>query len=258
MTILDSIRVLDFSHVYFGPYTTMLLADMGADVVKVEPPWGDIARFYPPLFGGASRVFHYLDRNKRGLTLNLKDRRGIEIAIALAERSDVIVENYSPRVMDAFGVTSERIRELNPRAVYIRMPAFGLDGPWRDNVGFAQTMEQMSGMAWLTGHPDDQPRIMRGPCDPIAGMHGAFAALLGLRERAASGAGMLVESPMVEAAINCSTEMIAEWTAAGVELTRGGNRSRFAAHRGCIPRSVRRSGSRSPSSRTRNGLRSPT
>ena len=104
MTILDKIQVLDFSHVYFGPYTTMLLADMGADVIKVEPPWGDIARFYPPLFGGASRVFHYLDRNKRGLTLNLKDRRGIEIAMALAERSD------EPAMRELRDAVVERLR----------------------------------------------------------------------------------------------------------------------------------------------------
>jgi crotonobetainyl-CoA:carnitine CoA-transferase CaiB-like acyl-CoA transferase len=93
-------------------------------------------------------------------------------------------------------------------------------------------MEQMSGMAWLTGHADDQPRIMRGPCDPIAGMHGAFASLLGLRERDRTGTAVFVESPMVEAAINCSAEMIVEWTANGAELGRMGNRSRFAAPQG--------------------------
>jgi len=93
----------------------------------------------------------------------------------------------------------------------------------------------MSGMAWLTGEPDDQPRIMRGPCDPIAGMHGCFAALLGLRERDRTGVGVLVESPMIEAALNCSAEMLVEWSANGVRLERIGNRSRTAAPQGVHP-----------------------
>jgi CoA:oxalate CoA-transferase len=130
LTILDGIRVLDFSHVYFGPYTTMLLADMGADVVKVEPPWGDIARLYPPLFGGASLVFHYLDRNKRGVTLDLKDPRGLEIAMALAERSDVVVENFSRGAMDRLGLGYEDVRKVKPDIVYASLSGFGLDGPY--------------------------------------------------------------------------------------------------------------------------------
>ena len=92
--MLDDIRILDFSHVYFGPYTTMILADMGAEVLKVEPPWGEVARLYPPLFGGMSSVFHYFDRNKKGLAFNLKDPRALEIVRKLAEKSDVVVENF--------------------------------------------------------------------------------------------------------------------------------------------------------------------
>ena len=85
-------------------------------------------------------------------------------------------KNFSPRVIEAFDLGWDVLSERNPQLVMVRMPAFGLDGPWRERVGFAQTMEQMSGMAWLTGHEADQPRIPRGPCDPIAGMHGCFAA----------------------------------------------------------------------------------
>ena len=96
-----------------------------------------------------------------------------------------MVVNFTPRVMENFGLSWDAIRELNPRCIFLRMPAFGLSGPWRDNTGFAQTMEQMTGLAWLTGHPDDQPRIQRGPCDPLSGMHAVFATLRALEERGA-------------------------------------------------------------------------
>jgi crotonobetainyl-CoA:carnitine CoA-transferase CaiB-like acyl-CoA transferase len=115
------------------------------------------------------------------------------------------------------------------------MPAFGLDGPWRDNVGFAQTMEQISGLAWITGHPDDQPRIQQGPCDPLAGMHAAFAAIVAVISRERDGEGFLLEAPMVEGALNAAAEAIVEASAHGVTLGREGNRSPWAAPQGLYP-----------------------
>ncbi len=126
---------------------------------------------------------------------------------------------------ERFALTPERLHGLNPGLVLVRMPAFGLDGPWRDRVGFAQTMEQVTGMAWITGHVDDQPRIPRGPCDPLAGAHAAFAVLTALRERERTGTGAFIESTMVEAALNVAAEQVIEWTANGVELQRMGNRA---------------------------------
>jgi crotonobetainyl-CoA:carnitine CoA-transferase CaiB-like acyl-CoA transferase len=112
------------------------------------------------------------------------------------------------------------------------MPAFGLSGPWRDNVGFAQTMEQVTGLAWITGHRDDQPRIQRGPSDPNAGMHAAFALIVGLFERDATGVGSLLEVTMVEGALNAAAELVLEKTAYGNELERDGNRSPHVAPQG--------------------------
>jgi len=115
------------------------------------------------------------------------------------------------------------------------MPAFGLDGPWRDNVGFAQTMEQMTGLAWVTGHQSDQPRIPRGPCDPLAGMSAAFAALVGLERRETTGLGSFIEASMIEPALNAAAEQVIEYSAHGVVLSREGNRSRDAAPQGLYP-----------------------
>ena len=150
-------------------------------------------------------------------------------------RSDVVIENFTPRVMDNFGLTWERIAAANPQATLVRMPAFGLSGPWRDNMGFAQTMEQMTGMAWVTGFPDDQPRIQRGPSDPNAGMHAAFATIVALAAREQSGRGHHLEVTMVEGALNASAEQVIEYTAHGVVLERDGNRSPGAAPQGLYP-----------------------
>jgi crotonobetainyl-CoA:carnitine CoA-transferase CaiB-like acyl-CoA transferase len=114
----------------------------------------------------------------------------------------------------------------------VRMPAFGLSGPWRDNTGFAQTMEQVTGLAWITGHRDDQPRIQRGPSDPNAGMHAAFALLVGLAEREATGRGSHLEVTMVEGALNAASELVIEATAYGTLLERDGNRSPNVAPQG--------------------------
>lgn len=238
---LEGLRVLDLTSWWAGPSSTQALAALGADVIHVESTTHpDGMRLTGIMFGADDwwewgHMFVAANNDKRGLTLDLTSETGRSLLLRLVDDADLIVENFSPRVIEQFGLDWDVIHARNPATVMVRMPAFGLSGPWRERVGFAQTMEQMSGMAWLTGHADDQPRIMRGPCDPIAGMHGAFAALLGLRERAASGEGMLVESPMVEAAINCSAEMIVEWSAAGAELARAGNRSRFAAPQGVYP-----------------------
>src|SRR5213079_1713246 len=115
--------------------------------------------------------------------------RGLALAKALIAKADAVVENFSPRVLDNLGLRYEDLARENPRLLMVRMPAFGLDGPWRDRTGFAQTMESVTGMAWLTGFPDGPPVLVRGACDPLAGMHAVFATLVEL----AVGGGRLVE-----------------------------------------------------------------
>jgi len=151
----------------------------------------------------------------------------------LIEQSDVLVENYSVRVMEQFGLAWDVVHAWNPRLIMVRMPAFGLDGPWRDRVGFAQTMEQVSGMAWLAGYADTAPMNARGPCDPLAGLHCAFSALVGLHLRERTGLGTHIESTMVETALNASAEQVIEWSAHGQLLSRDGNH-----HHGVAPQGV--------------------
>jgi crotonobetainyl-CoA:carnitine CoA-transferase CaiB-like acyl-CoA transferase len=236
-------RVLDLTAWWAGPIAAGVLAALGADVIHVE----SISRIDGMRTTGASvaglegpwweRSAHYLvsNVNKRDLTLDLGTEQGLAMLRALIAESDAVLENFSPRVLTNFGLDWEQVQEINPRCVLVRMPAFGLSGPWRDNTGFAQTMEQVTGMAWITGHRDDQPRIQRGPSDPNAGMHAAFAMLVGFAEREATGRGCHLEVTMVEGALNAASELVIEATAYGNLLERDGNRSPNVAPQGLYP-----------------------
>ena len=233
------LRVVDLTAWWAGPSSTALFAALGADVIHVESarrPDGmrmaGGAFFGRPQWWELSSFFLAANANKRDLTLDLNTGAGRDLLLRLVADADMLLENYTPRVLEGFGLSWDVLHAANPRLVMVRMPAFGLDGPWRDRPGFAQTMEQMTGLAWVTGFPDDQPRIQRGPCDPNGGMHAAFAAMVALERRERTGAGSLVEAPMVEAAIAVAAEQVIEYTAYGNVLGRDGNRSPRAAPQG--------------------------
>jgi crotonobetainyl-CoA:carnitine CoA-transferase CaiB-like acyl-CoA transferase len=233
---LDAIRIVDLTAFWAGPSATHFLAALGADVVKVEsiqrPDGIRFAASPPP---GTERwwehswLFHGVNVGKRSVTLDLGRPEGVELAKRLVAGADAVVENFSPRVMEAFGLGDDVLHEVNPRAVVVRMPAFGLDGPWRDRVGFAPTMEQLSGMAWMTGYPDGAPMAPRGACDPLAGIHAAFALVAALARRDRTGEGGLLELPMIEVALNVTAEQVIEHDAHRVVLEREGNRGPAAA-----------------------------
>jgi crotonobetainyl-CoA:carnitine CoA-transferase CaiB-like acyl-CoA transferase len=237
---LRGMRIIDATTWWAGPIATQMLAMLGADVIHVESTQRiDGGRSVGGTFAAqheawweCSFIFLSANSNKRGITLDLSKPKGMAIFESLIAGADALVENFSPRVMEGFGVTWEKVQALNPRCHYVRMPAFGLDGPWREHVGFAATMEQMAGLSWLTGHTDDQPRIQRGPCDPLAGMHAAFALLVAMAERDESGRGHFVECSMLEAALNVTAEQVIEYTAHGHLMERQGNRSPEAAPQG--------------------------
>lgn len=231
--------VVDLTAWWAGPSATGVLAALGADVVHIEStgrPDGmrmtGGAFIQLPQWWERSSFFLQANTNKRGITLDLDTAAGRDLLLRLVERADLVVENFTPRVLEAFDLGWDVIHATNPRTVMVRMPAFGLDGPWRDRPGFAQTMEQVTGLAWLTGHADDQPRIQRGPCDPNGGLHAAFAALVGLGRRDRTGVGCFVEAPMFEAALAVAAEPVLEWTAYGNRISRDGNRGPAAAPQG--------------------------
>jgi crotonobetainyl-CoA:carnitine CoA-transferase CaiB-like acyl-CoA transferase len=236
---LSGIRVADFTAFWAGPVATQVLASLGADVIKIEgvrrPDGMRFAGARPPTWEQWwewGPVFLCSNTNKRGVSIELSLPQGRGLALDLIARSDLVVENFSPRVMANFDLEWDAVSAANPRAIMVRMPAFGLDGPWRDRVGFAQTMEQATGMAWMTGHLDGPPIIPRGACDPIAGLHAAFAAIAALAVRDRTGAGMQIESVMVESALNIAAEMVLEYSQNGVELHRAGNRGPGACPQG--------------------------
>ncbi len=239
---LSDIRVTDFTAFWAGPVATQLLGALGADVIKVEgvrrPDGMRFSAGRPPTWDQWwewGPVFLCSNNNKRGISAELGTDAGRSVALELIAASDLVIENFSPRVMGNFGLEWDAVSAANPRAIMVRMPAFGLDGPWRDRVGFAQTMEQATGMAWMTGHADGPPMIPRGVCDPIAGLHAAFAAVAALAIRDRDGTGMHVESTMVESALNVAAEMLVEYSRNGIELRRRGNRGPGATPQGVYP-----------------------
>jgi crotonobetainyl-CoA:carnitine CoA-transferase CaiB-like acyl-CoA transferase len=236
---LAGVRVADFTAFWAGPVATQMLGTLGADVIKVEgvrrPDGMRFAGGRPPTWEQWwewGPVFLCSNTNKRGISVELSEPRGRALALDLIARSDVVVENFSPRVMANFDLEWEAVHAANPRAIMVRMPAFGLGGPWRDRVGFAQTMEQATGMAWITGNPDGPPIIPRGACDPVAGLHAAFAAVAALVVRDRTDAGMQVESAMVESVLNVAAEMVLEYSQNDIELHRDGNRGPEASPQG--------------------------
>lgn len=242
---LRGVQVVDLTAWWAGPAATNVLAALGADVVKVE----SVARpdqmrlsstRHPPAeaWWEWGPIFHAANLSKRDVTLDLNSPDGLAILHRLVDAADVLVENFTPRVIDNFGLDFGSLRERNPRLIMVRMPSFGLDGPWRDRTGFAQTMEAVSGLAWRTGYEDELPTLVLGACDPIAGAHAAFATLLALRAREQTGEGMLVESVMVESALNVAAEAIVEYGAGAPALGRAGNRGPDAVPQGVYPGSA--------------------
>jgi crotonobetainyl-CoA:carnitine CoA-transferase CaiB-like acyl-CoA transferase len=239
---LDGIRVVDFTAFWAGPAATHMLAALGADVVKIEsiqrPDGMRFASTRPPTvdqWWEWGPVFHGANSNKRAITLDMNRPEGVDLARRLIAGADAVVENFTPRVMENFGLTWDAVHAINPAAVMVRLPAFGLEGPWRDRPGFAQTMEQISGMAWVTGLHDGPPLIPRGACDPLAGMHAVLAFLLALEQRDRDGEGRLVEVTMVEAALNVAAEQVVERSAYGALIGRDGNRGPAAAPQNLYP-----------------------
>src|SRR5262249_33139917 len=176
-----------------------------------------------------SPIFAALNTNKKGLTLDLQSPRGQELLRKLIATCDVIVENFTPRVLDQIGLDFAAVQAVRPDAVMLRIPGFGLDAPCPHNPPFASAFESASGLSWLTGYPHRPPYEPYSIGDPNAGVHALNALLLALEHRRRTGQGVLVEAAMVDAALSISAEQIIEYTAYGAVLQRAGNRGPTAA-----------------------------
>ena len=232
----NGLRVLDMTTFWAGPCCTHFLAMLGAEVIHVEsarrPDGTRLIAGIPVTeeqWWDKSPIFAALNTNKKGLALDLQSQRGREVLLRLIATCDVIVENFTPRVLDQIGLDFAAVQAVRPDAVMLRMPGFGLDGPWRDNPAFAYAIESASGLSWLTGYPDRPPYEPYSIGDPNAGVHALNALLLALEHRRRTGQGVLVEAAMVDAALSICAEQIIEYTAYGALLQRAGNRGPTAA-----------------------------
>jgi crotonobetainyl-CoA:carnitine CoA-transferase CaiB-like acyl-CoA transferase len=230
------LRVVDMTTFWAGPSCTHILALLGADVIHVEStrrPDGTRLIAGVPVteeqWWEKSPIFSGLNTNKKGVTLDLQSARGREILQRLIKTCDVVVENFTPRVMDQIGLDFAAVKALRPDAIMVRMPGFGLDGPWRDNPAFAYAIEAAAGVSWLTGYADRNPYEPYSVGDPNAGVHALNGLLLALEHRRRTGEGALVEAAMVDAALNVAAEQVIEFSAYGALLQRSGNRGPAAA-----------------------------
>jgi crotonobetainyl-CoA:carnitine CoA-transferase CaiB-like acyl-CoA transferase len=227
------LKVLDLSTFWAGGYLTCYLGAFGADVVKVE----SIQRPDGFRYSGAfphegddwyerGALWQATNLNKRDITLDLTTQIGRELARRLAAQADVVVENFSPRVVEQFELDYPSLAALRPDVIMVRMPGFGLDGPWRDYVGWALNIEQVSGMSAATGYADGPPCNVQGPADPIVGVHAGVALLAALEHRRRTGEGRLIEVAQIEVAAAVTAEPVIEYSMNGIVRPRDGNRQR--------------------------------
>jgi len=236
---LDGLRVLDLTAFWAGPLCTHILAMLGADVIHIEStvrPDGTRMlaglKFSVPDWWEQSGIFAGLNTNKKSVTLDLATERGKEVLRQLLATCDVLVENYTPRVLEQLGLDLERVRTIRPDLVMVRMPGFGLDGPWRDKPAFAFVIEDAAGLTWMTGYPDEKPLSPYCVGDANAGLHALMGLLVALERRRRTGEGVFVEAAMVDAALSIAADQIIEYATNGVLLERDGNRGPLAAPQG--------------------------
>ncbi|MER3456235.1 MAG: formyl-CoA transferase [candidate division GAL15 bacterium] len=224
---LQGIRVLELGSFIAGPYCGQLLADYGAEVIKVEPPGtGDpMRRWGVVLHQGRSLWWTVIARGKKSVTVDLRHPEGQEVVRRLVQRCDILVENFRPGTLEAWGLGPEVLLERNPKLVMVRISAFGQTGPYRDRAGFGSVAEAMGGLRYLVGFPDrPPPRFGVSIGDTLAGLFGAVGALLALREREVRGGrGQVVDVAITDAVLAVLESVIAECSVTGAVRQRSGS-----------------------------------
>lgn len=231
MTSLEGLRVLDLSRFIAGPYCAMMLGDMGAEVVKIEPPGeGEYARRAMPAVDGQSLYTFIVNRNKKSLAIDLRHESGLAVLKELITKADVLVENFRPGTMEKMGLGWDAIHAINPRLVMARISGFGQDGPLADKQCFDGVAQAMSGLMDLTGQIDGPPTMIGAfMCDYTTGMYAALGILAALNARHASGKGQMVDVSLLESAASMLMTAIPQQRMFGTTMTRVGSRDRFVA-----------------------------
>ena len=223
---LAGLRVLDLTWVLAGPYASMVLCDLGAEVVKVErPPDGDVARTTGPFVNNESAYFQSVNRGKRSIAIDLRGERGKSLFLDLVEKADVVMENFRPGVMERLGLGYADLAKMNPRIVYAATSGFGQTGPQREKPALDIVVQGMGGVMSITGYPDEPPaRVGTSVGDISAGLYTAIGILAALREREASGEGQLVDISMLDCQIAVLENAVVRYFTTGKEPTRLGTR----------------------------------
>ena len=227
---LDGIRILDFTRVLAGPMSTALLADLGAEVVKVEPPQGDDYRAIGPMKNGQSALFTVMNRNKQSLVLDLKSPQAAEIVQELAQKVDVVVENFRPGVAERLGIGPEKLRSLNPKLVYVSVSGFGQTGPLAHRPAYDIIVQAMSGLMEATGEPGGAPTLVgEAVSDVVAGLFASWATLAALLQAQRTGEGQHVDVAMFDTTLTFLATSMSRFLFTGQPARRVGNRHPLSA-----------------------------
>ncbi|HSV82805.1 MAG TPA: CoA transferase [Ramlibacter sp.] len=214
---LAGLKVVELGQLIAGPFAAKTLADFGAEVIKIEPPGaGDPLRNWRLLKNGTSVWWQVQSRNKRSVALDLKQPEAQEIVRKLATEADVLIENFRPGAMEGWGLGPDRLLELNPRLVVLRVSGYGQTGPYRDRPGFGVVGEAMGGLRHLTGEPGRAPvRVGVSLGDTLAALHGVIGVLMALQERQRSGQGQVIDVALYESVFNVMESLLPEYSAFG-------------------------------------------
>lgn len=225
MQPLQGVRVLDLSRVLAGPYCTMVLGDLGADVIKVEPPEGDETRGWgPPFAEGESAYYLCVNRNKRGIVINLKTDEGRKILRDLALQSDVLVENFRPGTLKKFGLDFETLHELNPKLIYCSITGFGQTGSMKDKPGYDFMIQALGGLMSITGEPDGEPmKTGVAVVDLFAGQNAIIAILAALQARTLTGRGQQLDIALFDSQLGWLANVASNYLISGKLPKRHGN-----------------------------------
>jgi formyl-CoA transferase len=225
MEPLANLKVIEMGQLIAGPFAAKTLADFGADVIKIEPPKvGDALRKWRLLKDGTSVWWQVQSRNKRSLSLDLRQVEAQEIVRTLLKEADVLIENFRPGTLEGWGLDPEQLLELNPKLIVLRISGYGQTGPYRDKPGFGLVAEAMGGLRHLTAEPGRVPvRVGVSIGDTLASLHGVIGILLALQERHQSGKGQVIDMALYEAVFNCMESLLPEYSAFGEIRQAGGS-----------------------------------